>query len=290
MHALSTNCLYYAAYLTLSDMAGELSVPQDPTWPRKAHRLRAAINREFWNADRGSYRYLIDPNGDSDRQEGMGLSFALLFDVPDAEQRTAIYQNTYISQAGVPCLYPAFERYVNPEHTSYGRHSGTVWPHVQGFWGQAAARDGHSEIFLHELNQLTAHVWRDKQFVEVYHPDTGLPYGGIQESNADPFWQEWPICNRQSWSASAYLRLILMGLFGASFHPDGIRFQPCMAIDSEWAELTGVVYRNAKLDIKLSGRGHRIKEYRLNGRSQQKAFFPSSARGKQRIEIEMTET
>src|SRR5262249_15330902 len=121
MHALSTNCLYLAAYRTLSEMAQELKVAQDSSWPLKAQELRVAINREFWDADRGNYRYLVDPNGNSDRQEGMGLSFALLFDVPDADQRAAIYQNTYASPAGIPCLYPSFERYVNPEGTSYGR-------------------------------------------------------------------------------------------------------------------------------------------------------------------------
>src|SRR5215470_8645170 len=144
---------------------------------------------------------------------GHGPAFALLFQVANREQRAAIYRNTHISSAGIPCLYPSFERYVNPERTSYGRHSGTVWPHIEAFWGHAAARDGQMEIFANELDQLTAHAWRDKQFVEVYHPDTGLPYGGIQESNSDPFWQPWPVFNRQSWSASGYVRLILLGMF-----------------------------------------------------------------------------
>ena len=287
MHALSTNCLYRAVYLVLPEMARELKLSPDTSWPLKAKKLRTAINREFWNAERGSYRYLIDPSGNSDRQEGLGLALALLFDVPDAEQRSALYQNAYISPAGIPCLYPSFERYVNAEHTSYGRHSGTVWPHIQAFWGQVAARDGQEQRFADELDTLTAHVWRDKQFVEVYHPDTGLPYGGIQESNADPFWEEWPICNRQSWAASGYLRLIVMGLFGASFHPDGIRFRPCVSLESEWAELKGLQYREATLNIEISGRGHRIVAFRRNGISRADAFVPANAPGGQRIEIEV---
>ena len=287
MHALSTNCLYRGAYLTLVEMARELKVPGDASWLESADELRSAINREFWMEERGTYRYLVDPNGSCDRQEGMGLAFALLFDVANPEQRAAIYRNTYISPAGIPCLYPSFERYVNPERTSYGRHSGTVWPHVQAFWGQAAAIDGQLEIFANELDQLTAHAWRDKQFVEVYHPDTGLPYGGIQESNADPFWQPWPVCNRQSWSASGYVRLILMGLFGASFYPDGIRFRPSMPLESGWAELKGLGYREAILDIRITGRGTRISEFRVNGVARSHPFLAASARGIERIEIEM---
>jgi hypothetical protein len=165
-----------------------------------------------------------------------------------------------------------------------------VWPHIQAFWGQAAARNGQLHLFAEELDKLTAHVWRDKQFVEVYHPDTGLPYGGIQESNANPFWQEWPVCNRQSWAASGYLRLVLMGLLGTRFHPDGIRFQPCFPLESGWMKVTGIVYRDAKLDIEISGRGNRVTEFRLNGVARSEAFLPTSARGTQHIQIEMAGT
>jgi len=167
-------------------MAHELNTPLNKSWAIKAEKLRSAINREFWNPESQSYRHLVDPNVNSEHQEGLGLAFALLFDVPSADPRAAVYKNVHVSAAGIPCLYPSFERYVNPERTSYGRHSGTVWPHIQAFWGQAAARDGQMQLFANELDKLTAHVWRDKQFVEVYHPDTGLPYGGIQESNEDP--------------------------------------------------------------------------------------------------------
>ena len=289
MQTLSTNCLYRTAYLTLAEMARELKIAVDPSWLESADKLRSAINREFWMEERATYRYLVDPNGNCDRQEGMGLAFALLFDVSNPEQRAAVYRHTYISSAGIPCLYPSFERYVNPEHTSYGRHSGTVWPQIEAFWGHAAARDGQIEIFANELDKLTAHAWRDKQFVEVYHPDTGLPYGGIQESNSDPFWQPWPVCNRQSWSASGYVRLILMGMFGASFYPDGIRFRPAMPLESGWAELKGLRYREATLDIEITGRGSRLSEFRVNGVRRSQPFLAASARGMQHIKIEMTQ-
>jgi len=288
MHALSTNCLYRAAYLTLAEMARELKVAPDASWLASADRLRSAIHREFWMEEPETYRYLVDPNGNCDRQEGMGLAFALLFDVANSEQRAAIYRNTYISSAGIPCLYPSFERYVNAERTSYGRHSGTVWPHIEAFWGHAAARDGQMEIFANELEQLTAHAWRDKQFVEVYHPDTGLAYGGIQESNSDPFWQPWPVCNRQSWSASGYVRLILMGMFGACFYPEGIRFRPTMPVPSGWAELKGLRYRDATLDIRITGHGTLVSEFRVNGAARSHPFLAASARGLQKIEIRMT--
>ena len=41
------------------------------------------------------------------------------------------------------------------------------------------------------------------------HPLTGAVYGGIQEGGGGPDGLQWVSCNRQSWSASAYLRMIL---------------------------------------------------------------------------------
>jgi hypothetical protein len=79
--ALSTNCLYYRAYQVALLMAAELGVEPDATWTGKAAALRAAIHTRFWSEKLGRYRYLVDAPGEDDRQEGLGLAFALLFDV-----------------------------------------------------------------------------------------------------------------------------------------------------------------------------------------------------------------
>ena len=287
MHALSTNCLYCEVYATLPRMAQELDVPANPEWKTRESNLREAINREFWDSTKDRYRYLVDPNGDSDCQEGLGLAFALLFGVADEKQREAIFQDTHVTPAGIPCLWPPFARYVNAARTSYGRHSGTVWPHIQAFWGHAAAANGQALLFAQEFETLTAHAWRDKQFVEIYHPDTGLPYGGIQESNTRD-WDEWKSCDRQSWSASGYVRLVLMGLFGMAFDTDGIRFRPCLPWRSEAVRVQGLRYRDAELDIHLTGHGTRMVSIRANGVAASEAFVPVAAQGKQRIEIELT--
>ena len=66
MHPFSTNCLYYAVYITLANMAHELNTPLNKSWAINAEKLRSAINREFWNPESQSYRYLVDPNGNSE--------------------------------------------------------------------------------------------------------------------------------------------------------------------------------------------------------------------------------
>ena len=59
MKALSTNCLYYHAYVITRKMAKELSRPTGP-WNEKAATLKDAINEYFWDEGKGRYVYLAD--------------------------------------------------------------------------------------------------------------------------------------------------------------------------------------------------------------------------------------
>ena len=40
----------------------------------------------------------------------------------------------------IACVEPSFDRYL--KKGGYGRHSGVVWPHAQGFWARAAFEKG----------------------------------------------------------------------------------------------------------------------------------------------------
>lgn len=182
MKALSTNCLHYSAYLTAEKMAKELKAPVDPQWKIKAERLKKAINARLWDEPKGCYRFLIGPFGNCDHQEGLGSSYALLFGIADARQSELVFANQHVAPAGLPCGWPNLPRYQRPDGMSFGRHMGTVWPQIQGFWAEAAARARRADLFGHEFFNLAAHAVRDKHFAEVYHPMTGAVYGGLQES------------------------------------------------------------------------------------------------------------
>lgn len=288
MCALSTNCVYYQAYKILDYMAKELDTASDINWRNKAESLYNSINEHFWNTDKNTYNYLIDPFGNCDAQEGLGISFALLFGVADQKKAENIFKNTVIEPAGIPCLYPTFKRYRNDSLDSYGRHSGTVWPHVEGFWAEAAKKYSQYSIFLNEFNNLTAHALRDFQFVEIYHPKTGLPYGGIQEPSVNN-WTEWFCAERQTWSATAYLRMVLRGLFGMEFNENGITFQPYLPENIHEIVIYNLKYRNANLDIKVTGKGKDIAGFKINGVENTNFVLKANAAGKQKIEIELKE-
>lgn len=292
MHALSTNLVYYQVYVLLSEIEDELKVSSDKDWKLKANLLKSNIEKWFWNKEKKSYNYLVDDFGGCDFQEGMGLSMALLFNVPDKAQVKAIIDKTVVEKAGIPCLYPSFDRYLSDKEGKYkcGRHSGTVWPHIQGLWADAMVQQGQYQKFLYEMNNLANHAIRDGQFIEIYHPITGLSYAGEQEMRADdPRKQNgknvWQCASRQTWSATAYIRMVFNGLVGMRIDKGGIRFQPYLPDGIKSLELSGVKYREAELDIQISGDGTKIRKMTINGVETNK--IPSTAKGKQVVEIQM---
>ena len=224
MKALSTNCVYEHAFRVLARMAEALGEDSDP-WIRRADSLKTAVNRVFWNPKTGMYDYLA---GECEAQESLGLAFAVLFGIADQEKTRSVMEHAYISGQGIPCVWPAFPPY--GEGGGYGRHSGTVWPHIQGFWALAALKAGRGDLFARELFALAGNAARDGQFAEIYHPEDGRIYGGIQDGLVG--YIEWKSCSWQTWSAAAFLAMVLYGVCGLDeagrkgtpFLPEGIAF------------------------------------------------------------------
>lgn len=280
MHALSTNCVYFRAYEIAFEMARELGRSPDPDWRVKAAKLREAINRHFWLPESGHFRYLLDPFGDCDVQEGFGHSFAILFGIADVERRESVFETQHVTSAGIPCLWPCFSRY--RRDGDYGRHSGTVWPPIQGFWADAAARHRKVDLFAVELEALAHHGIREGQFFEIYHPDTGAPYGGLQELPGSGVIDTWESLPHQTWSATAFVRMVLFGLAGMRFAADGIRFEPLLPPGLENVELRGLRYRGATIDLVLEGAGGELAQVLVNG-EEAAPFLPATASGRYEV-------
>lgn len=250
-YALSTNCVYYAVYQLLPRMAAALGQPVDPKWAKKALSLKAAINEHFWDDSLGHYHYLVDAFGGCDLQEGLGHSLAILFGIADRQQIAQIFANQRLTRAGIPCLSESFSRYDNAEGTDYGRQAGTVWPQIQGFWASAAAQHGRLDLFSQEFHKLTRLAYRDTQFAEVYHPDSTLMYGGVQESS---HWI-WASEKRQTWSATAYLRMILLDMIGLRFDGEKISAEPQLPATITKVNLTSLPWRGARVNVHIEGNG-----------------------------------
>lgn len=283
MMALSTNCLYYAAYRLADCMAKESG--KEACYQEKAIAMKKAIHKYFWKEDLGHFSYLVDPFGGSDAQEGLGSSFALLFDVANEYQKQRIIQNQTITPHGIPCVYPSFARYNTPNGLGYGRHSGTVWPHVQGFWAHAMAKEKEVQKFDEELLFQTRNAIASNQFAEIYHPATGEVYGGRQEDDNVGI-REWVSLPHQTWSATAYLGNVIKDLVGLTFSPQGITFAPAGSKLTKQIALKQLKYRNACLDITITGQGERVVSCKINGQESE-PFLPANAFGNYNIELKL---
>lgn len=286
MMCLSTNCVYYETYRILSHMEKTLGKKVNPVWQKKAENMKTAINKHFWNNAKGNYYYYIDPWSKCDYQEGMGISLAILFGIADNEQKELIFKNTYVAPAGIPSVWPCFPRYYDEKKQTYGRFSGVIWPHVQGFWTEAAAKNGKWEKFTYDFKQLTVNAYRGKQFREIYHPVTGLPYGGMIENihvrplGTSP--HEVESTNIQTWSASAYLSMVLKGLVGMEFSESGIDFHPYIPSEFRNFSLLNIPYRNTVLNITIKGSGNVLDSFMVNGKSA-KPFISVQEKGVKNI-------
>lgn len=282
MKTLSTNCVYAQAYHIAGLMAHECGTNLRSSYAERASKLVERIRKFFWNPERGTFHYLLDEAGVCDFQEGLGHSFAILFDIATDEQSTSIFARQHVASAGIPCVWPTFPRY--SVLGGYGRHSGTVWPFISGFWGEAALRQGRADIFERELMTFTENINRHGQCAEIYHPDTGDVYGGLQESGSGPSGMEWVSCTRQSWTASAYLRLLLHGLLGMQFSREGIHFAPYLPAGVDRVQIDGIRYRECQLNLTVDGQGGRVMECKRNG-ADADPLLSADARGEQNIQI-----
>lgn len=283
IYALSANCLYFEAYVIADKIRKEFEL--EPQYIKKAEALKTAINKYFWDDGKKTYRYIYDKFGGSDAAEGMGISFVVLFNIANDEQKKAISEKTYVSKHGIPCVYPRFSRYDTEDGYGRGRHSGTVWPHIQGFWASASAEMGNVKLFDSEFSAETENALRYGQFAEIYHPETGEIYGGLQESKSQGirYWESQPW---QTWSATAYLRNVYFDILGMKFDTDGIKFAPIGSNSFYKGTLLNLRYRDALLNVTIKGNGDRIKSFKING-EETEPFVPSTAEGVCNIEILM---
>ncbi len=261
MYTLSTNCIYYRVYTLLDDMAEALGM--SGIYQSKADALKTEINNNFWNDDKGYYNYIIDNFGGCDYFEGMGNAFAVLFDVADKHKAERIFNAYPDCACGIPCVYPSFERYNTEGH--YGRHSGAVWPHIQSFWADAAMKYGYNRIFDKEFNMLSKCAVRDGHFSEIYHPDTSMPYGGMQEDKGEGI-RLWDAEKKQTWSATGYLHMVFSNIIGMQFEADGIAFKPYMPQGTTEITLTDFSMRGVDISVSICGSGNTVKSFKVNGK------------------------
>lgn len=251
MHTLSTNCLYYSAYSLMNKFEKELDLHINEEYAEKARKLKFSINEQFWMEDKGYYRYIVDNFGNCEYQEGLGHGFAILLGIADEEQTKKILNNQHITNEGIACVWPCFDRYLSFGENEFGRHAGTVWPHVEAFWADAATKGGRYDLLEKEFECMTKRALRDGHFAEIYHPVSGEIYGGIQERWGKGI-TSWNSELKQTWSATGYIRIILFDILGIEIDEDGMRVNPNMIAGIENIEIRNLLFRNRLYNISIT--------------------------------------
>lgn len=283
---LSTNCIYYGAYQSLAKMSELLNETADQRkgFIKKGAELKANIIKYLYDKKANRLNYLIDHTGKVDiSQEAMGISFASIFGILDPASAKSLIKKAHTSAYGITSIYPDFPRY---SADTPGRHNNILWPVVNGFYAKSTVVTGNYEGFEKEVDAL-AHLAIDadkgnNDFKEIYNPYTGKPDGGWQSNKLTKS------CNVQTWSATAYIDMVLFGIVGLRFDdPTHLTFKPYMPNQMVKINLKGLKQSNQELDITIEGSGATIKSFAVNGKPQKNYSIPRNKVGKTTIRIVM---
>ncbi len=286
MHALSTNCAYFAAYKTLELMAKELGEEPDPKWSTKSEALKASINKQFWDEKRGTYKFIVDSETGNDSQEALGLALAIIYGIPDEEQTKSIFSHIQLTKYGIACLWPPFPRFAKVG--GYGYHSGLLWPYIQAFWADACVLTKHFDLFDSEFEKVTEISLREGWFYQTYEPIAGMPSGGVAAThNKLPL--NTPARAYQSWSATGYIRMVMLGILGMRFAPNGITFQPHLPKSITELTLSNFHYRNGIFNIHITGKGNTVSSINIDEKPAADNLLSADQSGTHAIEIVLSE-
>lgn len=286
---LSTNCVYYGAYLALAEMATILQKDDGliNDYKEKSEKLKSAVLKYFYNETEHKLYYLIDHRGVvHEYQEALGYSFAVIFGILNTRQAFGLINKAETTQFGIASLSPDFTRYSSARP---GRHNNILWPMTNGFFAKACIIAGNYPSFNKELKGLTSLALdADKGnngFWEIYNPYSGKPDGGYQAAGAGNPDYHWNSCRLQTWSATAYVNMVHSGLLGMSFNETGLKLSPYLPGDIHYLKVTGLKYNRSELSIELIGSGRKIKSFYLNGIKQDRDTVPSSLTGSNEVVI-----
>jgi len=266
----STNVLHFAANVALARMGAMLGKPARDRFQflRHAYQLKDSINDKLWLASKGFYAQLkVGLAPPVERSEGLGEALAILMGVTTPEQTRALLAGIPDSEWGMPSVWPVYG-----DRVLY--HDQSVWPFVESFWSLANARRHDPGRLMKGIAVLTQMAALELTFKELTRLDDG---DGIGSDN-------------QLWSAAGYLGLVLHGLFGLEADSAGLVISP--TVPEAFAggiSLVGLRWRDAVLDIEVTGSGTTVSEFTLDG-ERQVNFVPADIRGRHAVRVRMSDS
>lgn len=243
-------------------------------WNTYHQRLKEGINKHFWNESTGLYTCYLYPQHmgyrSTQRVGAMSNGLCALLGAASDEQSRRLVENFPLYPYGAAVLYPTI-----PDDFAY--HNKGIWAVWQTPYMYAAKSTGNMPAMEHMMKSLIRQGAMFLTHKENMTHDTGYDNNTALNSS------------RQLWSVSAYISMVYRILFGLELSETGISFQPSVP---EWMNgplsLEGFRYRDAVLNIQVTGQGNVVKSLRVNGEPQRLPFeLPAGQSGHYNIEIEM---
>lgn len=267
--AMNTNMVHAAALKAASEMASELGYMDDSKmFAKTADELSERINKTFWLDDKGYYGMYLYGRDNlimNPRAETLGESLAIVYDIASPDRARTITENNPTTPFGTAIFYPQIA-----DMPAY--HNNALWPWVGSFWAIANAKAGNEEGTLQAIGAVVRPAALFATNKENFNLDNGDIATELNSSN-------------MLWCLSGNLALTYRILFGINYEKDGLRFAPFVPKAlADRRSLDGFKYRDATLNITVSGYGDKIKSFRLNGKETE-PFVPSDIKGTNQIDI-----
>lgn len=271
--ALNTSTVHAVGLKMLSEIADELGHKDEARrYAERAEALTKAINDKLWLDDKGYYGMYLYGRDNlimNPRAETLGESLAILYDVAPADRRRSITENNPTTPYGAPIFYPQIS-----DMPAY--HNNALWPWVASMWALANAKEGNEQGTLQAIGSIVRPAALFTTNKENLNLDNGDIATELNSSN-------------MLWCLSGNLALTYRILFGIHFEKDGLAFRPFVPeVLGGVRTLENFPYRDATLDITVSGYGDRISSFRLNGK-EHAPLLPTDIKGHNRVEIVMAD-
>jgi len=268
---LGTNAVHYQVNKVLSQMAVLMKDQQAAEkYTAIAEQIKKGINTWLWMPEKGYYgQYLYGRQFPvlSPRSEALGEALTVLFDIADPERQKSVVAHTPVTNFGIPCIYPQI-----PNIPPY--HNDAVWPFVQSYWSLAIAKTGNAEALLQSMSAIYRPAALFLTNKENFVSSNG-DFAGTQINSSNMLW-----------SLSGSLSMIYKVIFGIDIRENSLVFKPFVPeILQADRTLNNFKYRNAVLDISLSGFGNQIRSITMDGKELPSATIPADLSGVHQVRI-----
>ena len=271
---LSTSVVHAEAWKVLGEAAEILGHKKEAAEAfAESEKIAKAINDHLWMDDKGYYAmYLYGRDNliTNPRAETLGESLAIMWDVAPEQRAVSITENNPTTPFGATIFYPSIA-----DIPSY--HNKSLWPWVGAWWGLANAKVGNEEGVMEAIGS----IFRPAALFATNKENFNIENGDIAtELNS----------SNMLWCLSGNIALTHKVLFGIDFQKDGLAFHPFVPKALAGTRtLDSFKYRDADLNITVSGYGNEIKSFKVNGKEQQPFIAANKAKGKMNIEIVMAD-